>query len=182
MAEKIGDESIYLRIAELKKGKIQFSDVTNAERFVRDHGEVVRYNSAWKKWLVWNGRYWATDESGALVHEKGLETVRNLYDELAKTGDYRERIDIEKHAILSESVRRREATIRAVQWKTELNIKSEDLDKNPWLINLQNGTMDVSKGEFREHRKEEMIAKIANVAYDHQADCPLWKQFIVFSL
>jgi len=178
MAEKIGDEGIYLRIAELKKGGIQHTDATNAERFVRDHGEVVRYNSAWKKWLVWNGRFWATDESGALVHEKGLETVRNFYDELAKTSDYRERIDIEKHGILSESLRRREATIRTVQLKTELNIKSEDLDKDPWLINVQNGTIDVSKGEFREHRKEEMISKIANVVYDPEADCPLWKQFI----
>ena len=44
MTEKIGDESVYLRISELKKGKIQFSDTTNAERFMREHGDVVRYN------------------------------------------------------------------------------------------------------------------------------------------
>ena len=178
MDQKIGDESVYLRIDGLKRGKIQFSDATNAERFMLDHGEVVRYNSAWKKWLVWNGRYWATDESGALVHEKGLETVRNLYDEIGKTGDYRERIEIEKYGILSESVRRREAVVRSAQWKKELNIRSEELDKNPWLLNLQNGTVDVSKGEFREHRKEEMISKIANVEFNPEADCPLWKQFI----
>ena len=178
MAERIGDESIYLRIADLKEGKIQFTDATNAERFLEEHGENVRYNSAWKKWLVWNDKYWETDESGALIHEKGLETVRNIYDELSTTMDYRERIDIEKFGMLSESFRRREAFIKCAQWKPEINIKSDDLDVNPWLINLQNGTFDLSKGEYREHDRKEMITKIANVVYDPQADCPLWKQFI----
>ena len=55
----------------------------------------------------WNGKYWEIDEGSVLVHEKGLEMVRNIYDDLLKTADYRERIDIEKAAIMSESVRRR---------------------------------------------------------------------------
>jgi putative DNA primase/helicase len=89
MAERIGDESVYLRISELKKGRVQFTDATNAARLAREHGRDIRYNSAWKKWLVWNGKFWETDESGALVHEKGLDMVRNIYDELLKTDDYR---------------------------------------------------------------------------------------------
>jgi putative DNA primase/helicase len=178
MGHQIGDESVYLRIAQLKKGNIQFTDATNADRLAREHGRDIRYNSAWKKWLVWNGRFWAADESGALVHEKGLEMVRNIYDELLKTDDYRERIEIEKYGMLSESVRRREAFVKAAQWNSALNIKSDDLDQNHWLLNVQNGTIDVLAREFREHRQEEMITKMSNVEYDPQADCPLWKQFI----
>ena len=178
MPERIGDESIFLRIMELKKGSIQFTDATNAARLAREHGRDIRYNSAWKKWIVWNGRYWQTDESGALVHEKGLEVVRGIYDELAKTDDYRERIEIEKYGMLSESVRRREAFVKAAQWNSELNINSDDLDPDPWLLNVQNGTINVLTGEFREHKQEEMITKIANAVYDPAADCPLWKQFI----
>jgi len=178
MAEKIGDESVFLRIMQLKNGSIQFTDATNAARLVREHGRDIRYNSAWKKWIVWNGRYWQTDESGALVHEKGLDMVRNIYDELLKTDDYRERIEIEKYGMLSESVRRREAFVKAAQWNSALNIKSDDLDPDPWLLNVQNGTINVLTGEFREHRQEEMITKIGNVEYDPKADCPLWKSFI----
>ena len=178
MAEKIGDESVFLRIMQLKNGSIQFTDATNAARLVREHGRDIRYNSAWKKWIVWNGRYWQTDESGALVHEKGLDMVRNIYDELLKTDDYRERIEIEKYGMLSESVRRREAFVKAAQWNSALNIKSDDLDPDPWLLNVQNGTVNVLTGEFREHRQEEMITKIGNVEYDPKADCPLWKSFI----
>jgi putative DNA primase/helicase len=107
MREQIGDESIFLRICELKKGNVQFTDSTNASRLIREHGRDIRYIAAWKKWLVWGGTRWEVDEGGALIHEKNLETVRNIYDELSKTNDYRERIEIEKFAMISESVRRR---------------------------------------------------------------------------
>jgi putative DNA primase/helicase len=178
MSEKMVDECIYLRISELKKGSIQFTDSTNAARLIREHGRDIRYNKAWKKWVVWNGRFWETDDSGALVHEKGLETVRNIYDEILKTDDHRERIDIEKYGMLSESVRRRESFVKAAQWVSELNIKSDDLDPDPWLLNVKNGTVNVITGEFTEHKQENMITKLANVEYDPAADCPLWKQFI----
>jgi putative DNA primase/helicase len=177
MAEQIGDESIYLRLAQLKKGLIQFTDATNAQRLFREHGKDIRYNAAWKKWVVWNGSHWEVDE-GALIHTRGLQTVRNIYDEVLKTDDYRERIEIENYAKLSESMRRRKAFVEAASLITELNITSDDLDRNPWLLTVKNGTIDVTTGEFREHRPEDMITKIAHVDYNPEADCPLWKQFI----
>jgi len=172
------DESIYLRIMELKKGNIQFTDATNAARLIKEHGKDIRYNKAWKKWIVWNGKYWETDDSGALVHEKGLATVRNIYDDILKTDDHKERIEIEKYGMLSESVRRREASVKAAQWVKEYNIKSEDLDPDPWLLNLNNGTINLLTREFTAHKQENMITKIANVDYDPKADCPKWKEFI----
>jgi putative DNA primase/helicase len=178
MAEPIGDESIYFRISELKKGNIQFTDATNAQRLFREHGNNIRYNPAWKKWLVWCDTHWQTDEGDALIHGKGLETVRNIYDETLKTDDYQERIEIERYAKLSESMRRREAFVKAASVIKALHVTSEDLDPNPWLLNVKNGTIDVTTGEFREHRQEDMITKIAKVEYKPEADCPLWKQFI----
>ncbi|AEF86065.1 conserved hypothetical protein [Treponema primitia ZAS-2] len=177
MAERVGDESMYLRISDLKAGKIQFTDATNAERLLSIYGRDIRYNGAWKKWVVWDGTCWRIDD-GALIHEKGLAMVRGIYDDLLKTQDYRERIEIEKYAMLSESVRRREAFIKAASWIRELNISSEELDSNPWLLNVQNGTIDIKGGLFREHRQEDMITKTANVVYDPAAGCPAWKQFV----
>jgi putative DNA primase/helicase len=177
MAEPIGDESIYYRLDLLKKGLVQFTDATNAARLMKEHGRDIRYNSAWRKWVVWEDNRWQMDD-GALIHEKGLEMVRGIYNDLLKTADYRDRIEIEKYAVLSESVRRREAFVKAASWIKALNITSDDLDSNPWLLNVENGTIDMSTGEFREHRQEDMITKLANVAYDPAADCPLWKSFI----
>jgi putative DNA primase/helicase len=177
MAEQTGDESIYLRLDLLKKGLIQFTDSTTATRLIREHGRDIRYNAAWKKWVVWENTHWQMDD-GALIHEKGLEMVRNIYDELLKTSDYRDRMEIEKYAMLSESVRRRKAFVEAASWIKALNITSDDLDTNPWLLNVRNGTLDVTTGEFRKHQQEDMITKVARVDYDPAAECPAWKQFI----
>jgi len=178
MREAIEDESVFLRIKEFKNGLIQFTDSTNAMRLVREYGRDIRYNAAWKKWIVWNGKYWEIDNGGVLIHEKGLEMVRNIYDDLLKTADYRERIEIEKAAIMSESVRRRKAFVEAATWIKVLRIDTEELDANPWLLNVKNGTIDLKSGEFREHRQEDLITKIANVEYAPKADCPMWKKFI----
>jgi putative DNA primase/helicase len=113
-----------------------------------------------------------------LIHGKGLETVRNIYDETLKTDDWRERMEIEKYAMLSESMRRREAFVKAASVIKVLHVTSEDLDPDPWLLNVKNGTINVTTGEFREHRQEDMITKTARVEYKPEADCPLWKQFI----
>ena len=178
MAEHIGDESVYLRFQELNKGLLQFTDTTNAYRLFTEHGKEIRYIAPWKKWVVWNGRQWEIDE-GYLIHDRGLKMIRGIYKELLETTDYRDRLDIEKHAMQSESARRRKALIEVASWIPELNIKTDELDNDPWLLNVQNGTIDLRSGEFREHRQGDMITRIANVNFDADADCPIWKKFIM---
>jgi putative DNA primase/helicase len=87
-------------------------------------------------------------------------------------------LEIENYVKLSESMRRRKAFVEAASVIKALNISSDGLDRNPWLLGVKNGTIDVTTGEFREHRQEDMITKTANAEYNGQADCPLWKQFI----
>ncbi len=178
MAKHVGDESVYLRINELILGKLQFTDATSAAKLLQEYGKDIRYLTSWKKWIVWNGRYWETDDGGALVHDKGLKMIRNIYRELSKTDDPRERLEIEKYGIISESTRRRESLIKAASWIPEMTLKPDQLDVDPWLLNVQNGTIDVSNGEFRPHKQDDIITKIAHVEYNPNADCPLWKKFI----
>jgi hypothetical protein len=64
----------------------------------REYGVDIRYIAPWKKWVVWDDTHWQVD-TGALLYTKQLEMVRNIYIELYKTADYRDRQDIEKYAI-----------------------------------------------------------------------------------
>jgi len=178
MQSQLADECMFFRVNELKQGNIQLTDSTNAARLIKEHGNDIRYNKAWKKWVVWNGKFWETDESGCLIHEKGLEMIRNIYGEILKTDDLRERLEIEKFAKISESVRRRENLVKAAQYVSALNITSDKLDPDPRLLNVQNGTINILTGEFTEHYRENMITKITNIEYNPKADCPLWKQFV----
>jgi putative DNA primase/helicase len=178
MAERIGDEGIFLRLQQLQKGMLQFTDTTNAYRLLTEHGKDIRYNALWKKWVVWNGTRWELDD-GYLIHDRGLKMIRGIYEELLKTSDIRDRLEIEKHAMQSESARRRKALIEVASWIPELNLKTDDLDKDPWLFNVKNGTIDLRTGEMREHRQEDLITRLADAEYDRNADCPAWKQFIM---
>jgi putative DNA primase/helicase len=144
---------------------------------MREHGEDIRYNAAWKKWIVWTGKNWQIDE-GYLIHERGMRMVRGIYDDVLKTDDYRERMEIEKYAMQSEAMRRRKAFIEAASLIADLNITVNDVDKDPWLFNVENGTIELKTGVFREHRRGDMITRLARVSYDGTADCPAWKQFI----
>jgi putative DNA primase/helicase len=127
----IEDESIYYRLDLLKKGLVQFTDATTAARLLREHGRDIRYNAAWKKWVVWEKTHWQMDD-GALIHEKGLEMVRNIYNDLLKTADYRDRMEIEKYAMLSESVRRREAFV-PVRPQLRERFCDPCFQASPWL-------------------------------------------------
>jgi putative DNA primase/helicase len=104
--------------------------------------------------------------------------IRGIYAELLQTTDYRDRLDIEKYAIQSESARRRKAFVEAASWIPELNIKTGDLDKDPWLLNVENGTINLRTGELREQRAEDLITKIANVCFEPSTPCPVWKKFV----
>jgi putative DNA primase/helicase len=87
-------------------------------------------------------------------------------------------MEIEKFAMKSESMRNRKAFVEAASKVDEINITSDELDKNKWLLNVQNGTVDVTSGEFKAHDKNDYITKMANVVYDPSADCPVWKKFV----
>ena len=53
------------------------TDQFNAEAFVRDHGDDVRFVFAWKRWLMWSGKNWQADRTG-LAMQLGKESVRRL--------------------------------------------------------------------------------------------------------
>jgi putative DNA primase/helicase len=55
---------------------------------------------------------------------------------------------------------------------------SDNLDADPWLLNVQNGTLDLRTGKLRKHRREDLMTKLAPVAYEAQAAAPTWEVFL----
>jgi len=151
------------------------TDLGNAERFVRDHGEDVRYCYPWRKWLVWTGTRWERDDTGK-VHKLAKETVRAIYREASDAEDEDRRKALAKHATQSEA----EPKIRAMLElaKSETPISPDTLDADPWLFNATNGTIDLRTGALREHRREDLITKLALVEYAPSATAPTWEAFL----
>jgi putative DNA primase/helicase len=147
------------------------TDLGNAERFVTDHGQDLRYCYPWGVWIVWNGRRWLVDESGE-IHRRAKQTVKGMYGDAAGLPDEEARKALAKHAMRSEAENRIQAMISLA--KSEVPVMPQALDASPWLLNTKNGTIDLRTGEMREHRREDLITKIAPVEYDPDAAAPLW--------
>jgi P4 family phage/plasmid primase-like protien len=150
------------------------TDLGNAERLVHRHGKIIRYVPAWKKWLKWDGRRWKIDDELAVP---GLvkETIRSILNEAAFTDDLATRRALAEWALMSENHRQMEAVMKLAASEAAVVIQIECLDRDPWLLNCANGTIDLRTGELRSHRPEDYITKLCPVVYDPAAKCPLWE-------
>lgn len=156
---------------------VNLTDLGNAERLVEKHGADLRYCYAWEKWLVWDGRAWKVDDTGE-VERRAKETVRAMYAEAANAEGADERKALANHAKSSEARSRIEAMISLARSEPGIAVTPEELDADPWALNVLNGTVDLRSGELREHRREELTTKIAPVEYRPDASAPAWEAFL----
>lgn len=59
-----------------------------------------------------------------------------------------------------------------------ITVRSEDLDQNPWLLNCQNGTIDLRTGKLKPHESKDYITRICAAAYNPDCAIPLWTQLM----
>lgn len=149
-----------------------YSELGNAERLVRDHGDDLLYAYAWKKWLVWSGARWAPDTGGE-VRRRAKEVVRALANELDQSTDPKELL---KHIARSETRKGIEAMIDLAA--DQVPIAPEQLDADPWLLNATNGTVNLQTGELERHRRDDLLTKQVPVAYNPDATAPTWEAFV----
>ena len=155
----------------------RFTDTWNAERLARQHGRDLRHCQAWKKWLCWDGRRWQTDDTGE-AERRAKATVRSIAEEAAAEEDDKRRLALLSWAAKSEEGRRRDNMLRFARFETGIPVRPADLDRDPWLLNLVNGTLDLRSAELKAHDRGALITKLAPVAYDATATCPRWEAFL----
>lgn len=151
------------------------TDLGNAERLIHRHGRNLRYCWLWAKWLVWDGRRWVKDDSGE-VYRLAKETVASIYREAAAAPDDETRKALAQHAVRSESGARIKEMVDLA--RSDVPVMPEELDADPWVLNTPNGTVDLRTGEISEHRREDLITKIAPTPYDPNAVAPTWEAFL----
>jgi len=151
------------------------TDLGNAERLIYHHGHNLRYCWLWSKWLVWDGKRWMKDDSGE-VYRLAKETVASIYQEAASATDEERRKALAKHAVRSEAGARIKEMVDLA--RSDVPVMPDELDGDPDFLNCENGTIDLRTGELREHRREDLITKIAPVQYRPDAAAPAWEAFL----
>lgn len=153
------------------------TDTGNARRLIHRHGGRLRHCWPWGRWLVFDGRRWVVDDSGE-VYRLAKETVAAIYAEAAAAAGDEERKALAKHAMRSEGERSIAAMVSLARSEPGVPVGPDELDADPWLLNCENGTVDLRAGELHEHRREDLITKLAPVGYDPAATAPTWESFL----
>ena len=152
------------------------TDTGNAERFARYCRRDARYSYALERWFVWDGTRWAEDSSGA-VERMGKDVVRSIPAE-AKGLPGDKWTAAMKWAAHSERANSRANMLRLAQSEDGLQVKPEDMNRAKWLLNVENGTIDLRTGQLRPHDRADMLTNLAPVRYDPNAKAPVWEAFL----
>jgi len=150
------------------------TDMGNGERFLAQHGESVLWCEPEKRWYLWDLQRWAVDQYGK---------IRELAKaEMRKIQDLADQTPAEERQALTNWVRRSESTVGSLaalqSASSVVSVIPDDLDADPWALNVQNGTLDLRTVTLRPHRREDRISKILPVGYDPDAKCPRWRRFV----
>lgn len=156
--------------------ELHLTDVGNAKRLILAHGDRFRYVAAWACWLVWDGRRWKRDAKGEIV-EAAKAVAADLWADVA-TADEGVRKALARWAGQSESANRIDAMVRLARTSPEIAVEPADLDADPWLFNVTNGTINLRTGRLRPHRPDDMITKLSPVAWERDSTCPVFLTFL----
>ena len=164
-------------IDEKQITEFELTEYGNAERLAYKFGHNIRYCFPWKNWLIWNNKFWEKDASGEIMR-MAKWTVRSISKEADNISDEKRKKELKEHCKKSETKFKLNAMIELARTESGLQVNPEDLDKNSWFLNVQNGTIDLKSGMLLPHTREHLITKITPIEYNPNATCQRWDSFL----
>ncbi|WP_177565178.1 phage/plasmid primase, P4 family [uncultured Phascolarctobacterium sp.] len=163
-------------IKPFSNSKYPCTDIGNSNLFADYFKSIARYVPERKQWFVYDGKAWQGDIGNLKVMNQCKKLANKLmhYALSIKEEDTRKLyIDYAKKW---QTRRTREIILRDAQDIHPLPMS--EFDKDIYLLNCQNGTLNLQDGSFYPHNPSDYITKIAGVRYDPNAKCKRWEQFI----
>ena len=152
------------------------TDIANARRFVERYESELLYVPQWRKWLAWDGCRWKED-CGVGANQRAAKYATKLWDMLPKLSMELDRSEIVKviSFIRSTNQSAKMASFLAVASMDERMVCDfEELNTDPHLLNVLNGTVDLTTGKLAPHDPAHRITQLANVRYEPDATCEKW--------
>jgi putative DNA primase/helicase len=139
------------------------SDTGNIDAFIQLYGDTTRYTVE-RGFLHWNDKYWEVDKP-VRKHSAGkwmfLKARAMAY---FFENNYPLRFDNEdlrkawrNWGVKSGNAARLDALLDYVRMQPPIICDDAVFESTPYLLNVQNGTIDVREGTLRKHRKEDYL-------------------------
>lgn len=172
------DVSIAARLRELDPAnnkRFGWNDAGGARLFIDVCSERIQYAEDRKKWLFYDGIRWDADGENAVKEElKLLANALTIYGLQCVNDD--KRVDFLKYATKWQQLHTRETILKDAASVSP--VKSDRFDRQPFLLNVQNGTLDLNTFELKPHNEKDYLSRVANVEYNPEATAPRWLRFI----
>ncbi len=148
------------------------TDLGNAERLAdRLRGKAL-WCHPWKCWMVWDGKRWLRDERAG---EQIYQTAFQILKAAALRAQTKESLSWE---LKSQDRKNITNMIELSKQCGDMAALPQEFDRDDWLLNVPNGTIDLRTGELRPHRREDRITRIGNVPFEPDAPFDEWHRFL----
>ena len=163
--------------------RYSFTDTGNAERFRDRFHKSVLYNYTAKAWMYYDTLRWVQDGTGeakrladeaAAEYSRGLQTYLDNLPFGADADDSRKDYLLNLKTILSS----RGKTAMLTEATHKMSVESQAFDQHHHLLNVLNGTINLTTGDLLAHDRKDMISKIATSEYTDKCDTPRWSAFL----
>lgn len=144
-----------------EKKDFPFTDLGNAERLIWRLDGNVRFCHAYQKWLIWDGVRWRIDETGGAVM---LQEAARMVREMGES-------KLEARSKLSNM-------LDLAQKLSGVSVTPDELDRNPRLLGVANGTLNLVTGELQAPNKDELITMSSPVEFRSGVECPTFERFV----
>lgn len=128
------------------EGPTHWTEDSLARQITEEHGAKFRFVG--QKCWVWDGGRWLSEPAEKTLIQVVREKVRGLQLEASSIPDAKIRNQKIKEARAFETNNRITGIRRLVTASPELEACAEDFDRDPFLLNVENGTVDLRTGEL----------------------------------
>jgi putative DNA primase/helicase len=154
----------------------QLTDEGNARQFVDRHGETIRYCPR-REWMVYDRGRWEITNLVA-IERKGRETFDWLSGESRLIKNPQDRVKYEAAVKCCRSASALAGMLRLARSDERISASPTDFDRDPFLLNCRNGTIDLKDGSLRSHVPRDYLTKSVTVDFVPEATCPQWDDFL----
>lgn len=150
------------------------NDDGNADLLLEKFGANLRYADG-IGWLRWVGSHWHPSDG---PWPEASFCARELHDQGQAMGGPTGQA-LAQWGRMSGNASRMRAAIEVASHRPAVRVEPGELDADPWLLNVQNGTIDLRTGELRDHNRDDLITKICPIPYDPRTPAPRFEQFLI---
>lgn len=154
----------------------RLNDVGNSERFADANRDKLLWVGKWKCWMAFNGKFWERDVSASKAKVAAMQISKSLYNEASKSDDKDQSKLIANWAKQSSDAARIKSMLYLAQ--SHMTADPTEFDKDGYLFNVENGTIDLRTGKLLPHDPKNLISKISMILYNPSAEAPRFLNFL----